>query len=242
MKKSVLPGICITIISGLLLPSCSVKNLPAVKPVGQMAFSAAVPSEYRIRPGDQLVIKFFYNPGLDEQVIVRPDGRISLQLAHEIMTTGLTPAQLTEKLTKIYSPLLHKAEITVMVSAFGGQEVFVDGEVNKPGMLSLASPMSVLQSLSQAGGIKDTAERRQILIVRRDFLPGNRPFVLSVNIDKVLDGTGTNQDIYLLPDDIVYVPKSRIADVNMWVDQYLRKNIPINVEAGGYYNFNRHTQ
>ncbi len=58
-------------------------------------------------------IKFFYNAELNEQVTVRPDGRISLQLAHEIMAAGLTPAELTDLLTRTYSSELDKPEITV---------------------------------------------------------------------------------------------------------------------------------
>lgn len=199
-----------------------------------------MPREYRIRPGDRLGIEFFYNPGLNDEVVVRPDGRISLQLAHEVTAAGLSPAELTDKLTRIYTPLLAKADITVTVRSFGGQVIYVDGEVNRPGMLNLISPTSVLQSLSEAGGVKDTAERRQILIIRRGA--GNRPFVLSVNIEKILDGTETGQDIGLLPYDIVYVPRSSIANVNLWVDQYLRKNIPINAGTGFFYDLNNNNR
>jgi len=204
--------------------------------------SAGVPNpseptqEYRIRAGDALDIKLFYNPELNEQVIVRPDGRIALQLTHEIMAAGLTPAALTDMLTKAYALELDKPAITVIVRSFGGQLVFVDGEVNKPGMLNMVAPMTVLQSLSQAGGMKDTAKRQQILVIRRGV--DNKPFVLMVNMEKVLDGTETSQDLHLLPDDIVYVPRSSIANVNVWVDQYLRKNIPIQAGAGYYYNYN----
>lgn len=190
--------------------------------------------EYKIQAGDQLDIKFFYNAELNEQVIVRPDGRISLQLVHEIMAAELTPAELTDLLTKAYSSELDKPEITVIVRSFSGQRVFIDGEVNKPGMLNLITPMTVLQSISEAGGVKDTAERKEILIIRRGL--DNKPVVLLVNMEKVIDGTETSQDLTLMPFDIVYVPKSSIANLNVWVDQYLRKNIPVG--AGVYYNLN----
>jgi protein involved in polysaccharide export with SLBB domain len=212
---------------------------PASSAAELMPSYVAQAQEYRIRSGDQLDIKFYYNPELNEQVPVRPDGRISLQLAHEIMAAGLTPAELTDVLTKTYASELDKPEVTVIVRSFGGQMVFVDGEVNKPGMLNLIAPMTVLQSLSQAGGVKDTAKRNEIVIIRRG--PDNKPIVLMMNMDKVIDGTETSQDVNLLPDDIVVVPKSSIANVNMWVDQYIRKNIPINVGAGYYYNYGHTT-
>jgi protein involved in polysaccharide export with SLBB domain len=193
---------------------------------------------YKIQAGDQLEIKFFYNRDMNEQVIVRPDGRISIQLAHEIKAAGLTPAELTDLLTKSYASELEKPEITVIVRSFGGQMVYVDGEVNKPGMINMIAPMTVLQSLSQAGGVKDTADRKEILIIRKGL--DNNPVVLMMNMDKVIYGVDTVRDLNLLPYDIVYVPKSSIANVNVWVDQYLRQNIPIGV--GTYYNLDKNNR
>jgi polysaccharide biosynthesis/export protein len=226
-------GIIILFVISLSLAACTT-SVRSSSPISSTA--EQIPSytaqEYKIQVGDQLDIKFFYNSALNEQVTVRPDGRISLQLVHEIMAAGLTPAQLTDLLTKKYVSELDNPEITVIVRSFSGQRVFIDGEVNKPGMLNLIVPMTVLQSISEAGGVKDTAERKQILIIRRGL--NNKPVVLIVNMEKVIDGTETSQDLHLLPSDIVYVPKSSIANLNVWVDQYLRKNIPIG--AGVYYN------
>lgn len=233
MNKKFIAVIIFIISLSLTACTASVNNSPpAASIVKQMPSYAAQSQEYRIRPGDQLDVKFFYNSNLNEQVVVRPDGRISLQLAHEIIVAGLTPAKLTDLLTKTYAAHLDKPEITVIVRSFGGQMVFVDGEVNKPGMINLIGPMTVLQSLSQAGGVKDTARRSEIIIIRLGF--DNKPVVLLVNMEKIIDGTETNQ--YIMPNDIVYVPRSAIANVNVWVDQYLRKNIPIGIGTGVYYN------
>jgi protein involved in polysaccharide export with SLBB domain len=188
--------------------------------------------EYSLQVGDQLDIKFFYNPELNEQVTVRPDGRISLQLAHEIMVAGLTPAELAELLTKKYAMEVKRPEITVIVRSFSSQKVYVDGEVSKPGMVPLVGTVTVLQTISQAGGVKDTARTTEVIVIRRGA--DNQPLAIAVNLDKAIDGTDMSQDIALRPFDIVYVPKSAIANVNVWVDQYIRKNIP--VYTGIYYN------
>ena len=218
----------------LFLTACvaSARNTPPVAaPSHQTPSSAQIP-EYQIRAGDQLDIKFFYNPDLNEQVFVRPDGRISLQLAHEIIAAGLTPAQLTDVLTAKYAEELDKPEITVIVRAFGGQRVYVDGEVNKPGIINLSTPMTVVQSLAEAGGVKDTARTSELVIIRRG--PDAKPIALVMDMEKVVDGTDMGRDLYLMPNDIVYVPRSRIANVNLWVDQYIRKNTPLPI--GMYYN------
>lgn len=170
-------------------------------------------------------VKFFYNPELNELVVVRPDGRISLQLANEIMVAGLTPAQVTEQLRKKYSVDIDKPEITVFVRTFTSQRIFVDGEVNRAGMVALSAPMTVLQSISQAGGFKDTASPDDVIIVRRNN--DNQLITIQAKLSRALDNTDLAQDLALLPNDIVYVPKSQIANINVWVDQYIRKNIPI---------------
>jgi polysaccharide export outer membrane protein len=108
----------------LILISCS----PVVKNPTSLDFHTIKTNfppeqEYKIQIGDQLDVKFFYNPELNEQVTVRPDGRISLQLVHEIIATGLTASELTDFLTKKYAPELKKPEITVIVRSFGAYKI-----------------------------------------------------------------------------------------------------------------------
>jgi polysaccharide export outer membrane protein len=165
-------------------------------------------------------------------VTVRPDGRISLQLVHEVQAAGLTPEQLRQVLQIKYGTHISQPEIAVLVRSFTAQKVFVDGEVAKPGLIPLTGQMTVLQSLAMAGGLKETARTYEIILIRRGS--ENRPVSMLVNVEKAIDGSDPSQDLSLLPADIVYVPKSPIANVNLWVDQYIRKNIPI--PFGLYYN------
>ena len=190
--------------------------------------------EYRIQVGDQLDIKFFYNSELNEQVTVRPDGRISLQLVHEIMATGLTPSELTQLLTQKYALELKKPEITVIVRSFGAHRIYVDGEVAKPGLFPLVGFTTALQAISQAGGMKDTARRSQVVIIRRG--EGDKPLVFQVDLGKAIDSTDISQDIALKPFDVVFVPRSVISNINIWIDQYIRKNIPVSTGFGFTYN------
>jgi polysaccharide export outer membrane protein len=191
--------------------------------------------DYKIQVGDELDIKLYYNPELNDRVPVRPDGRISLQLVGEIMVFDMTPAELTKLLMEKYSSELRKPDVTVIVRSFNAQKVFVDGEVYKPGLLTLTGPLTLLQSISMAGGVKDTARMNDLILIRRGI--DNKPMATTVDMTKILDGTGMAQDIQLAPYDIVYVPKSAIAHVNIWVDQYIRKNIPISTGFGFSYQF-----
>jgi polysaccharide biosynthesis/export protein len=194
--------------------------------------------EYRISPGDRLSIKFFYNTDLNQEVLVRPDGRISLPLVHEIMAAGLTPVELTDELTSGYAKHLEQPEITVMVNSFGGQRMYVGGEVGSPGMRDIVGPTTALQAIASSGGFRDTARRDEVVVIRRS--PENKPFVIALNLSKVMDGTDMSQDVYLVPYDIVIVPKSNIADVNLWVQQYITSNVaPLSPFTSWYFMINR---
>jgi protein involved in polysaccharide export with SLBB domain len=190
--------------------------------------------EYKLQPGDSLDIKFFYNQELNEQVIVRPDGRISLQLVREIRAAGLTPEELTNLLIKKYSAELLKPEITVIVRSFGGYKVYIDGEVNRVGMVNMSGPTTVMQSIAQAGGLKETARVNEIIVIR--YLSEGNYTIIPIDMEKVIDGTDFGQNILLKPFDIVHVPRSIITNINIWVDQYIRKNVPIPFSV--YYGFN----
>ena len=188
---------------------------------------ASVSPLYSIHAGDDLDIKFFYNPTLNESVTVRPDGHISLQLVQDLQAAALSTNELVAVLKKKYSSYLKNPEISVIVRSFESNKVYVDGEVAKSGMVEMSGDMTIMQSIAGAGGLKDTARRGDVLLIRRNGL--KRPFVYTVNLNAAMAGTDISQNVLLKPYDIVYVPKSTIANVNQWVDQYIRRNIPINV-------------
>jgi protein involved in polysaccharide export with SLBB domain len=188
-----------------------------------------IQSEYRLNPGDILDVKFFYNPELNETIMVRPDGRISLQLANEVMAAGLTPEELRKALSTKYAKEINKPEVSVIVRSFSMQRVYVDGEVFRPGMLPLAGPVTVHQAISAAGGFRETARRTDVIIIRQ---VQGRPVPLRVNMEEVLNNQDPSQDVLLAPFDIVYVPRSNVAEVNKWIDLYIRRNVPIGAGIG----------
>jgi protein involved in polysaccharide export with SLBB domain len=191
--------------------------------------------EYTIHPNDQLQIKFFYNPELNETVTVRPDGRITLQFAQDVMAAGITSKELKNILTEKYSTEFVDPEVSVIVQTYNGQVAFVDGEVSKPQMFNLLNygpEITVSQSIAIAGGLRDTARRHEVRVVRRK--KDKKPFVIPVNLDEIWNGTDISQDIVLQPYDIVYVPRSTISNVNLWMRQYIYNNFP----QGGRYYYN----
>lgn len=181
--------------------------------------------EYIIGPGDTLDIKFMYNPELNELTVpVRPDGRISLQLANDVQAAGLTPGQLRAALVEKYAAEIKKPEVAVIVKSFTAHKIFVDGEVVLPGMVELKGPMTVMQAISQARGMRETARLSNVIVIRKDF--EGKPMAANLDLRKVMNGTDLGQDIYLMPYDIVYVPKSNIARIDKFVDEYINRLVP----------------
>lgn len=225
----------------LLLQACSPQVYNTVPLGSPGTIAPPIQPEYKINAGDKLSIKLFYNPELNEEVVVRPDGRITLQLLKEIKVVGLTPAKLSEILTEGYSKYLAQSpEISVIVSSFVGNRIYVGGEVGggagagagAGSIRELDGPTTVLQEIMLAGGFKDTSDRNRVILIRKD--ENNKPIYMCLDIEKAMKGIDPNQDIYLQPYDMVLVPRSDIANVDLWVDQYIGKIIGP-VTMFGYY-------
>ncbi len=184
--------------------------------------------EYRIGVGDELDVKFAYNPELNEKVPVRPDGRISVPLAKQIKAAGLTTQEFEDLLSQKYATELKRPEVTVIVRGFNAQKVFVDGEVFRPTLVPLMGPLTTIQAIAQCGGFKDTARLSEVIVIRRTK---EKPEVTIVDLRKARNHEDSSQDILLMPFDIVYVPRSKIANVDLFVDLYIRRMIPFPLPA-----------
>lgn len=186
--------------------------------------------DYIIQVGDVMGIKFYYTPELNENVTVRPDGKISLQLIDEVLAAGLTPSKLDDLLTEKYSKILEHSEVTVIMRELVGQRIYVGGEVNSPGMIPASGRLTSLQAIFRAGGFKNTAELKSIVILRNEGY--DKPLFMTVNLAENLKSPYQHHDILLKPYDIIFVPKTKIAMLNQFVDQYIKKVIPVSMNVG----------
>jgi protein involved in polysaccharide export with SLBB domain len=215
-------------------PNTVVKPTPITE--FEKAARMAPQRDYLIGVGDVLDIKFTYNPELNElNVPVRPDGKISLQLAPDIQAVGLTSNQLRTSLVEKYAPEINKPEIAVIVRTFERNKIFVDGEVLFPGVVEIKGPVTLMHALALARGWRESARLSNIIVIRK----GVEGKTMSTNVDirKVLDGSDLSQDIQLIPYDIVFVPKSNIANVGKFVSEYINAVIPNRVPSfSSFYN------
>ena len=190
-------------------------------------------TDYIIQLGDVLDVKFYRHPDLNEKVRVRPDGKISLQLAGETLAVGLTPLELDETLTEKYSKWFNKIDVVVIVQELSGNKIYVGGEVNHPGLVTTFGNISALESIYLSGGFKETAYPGSVIIIRKG--PNNNRVILKLNLKAVMSGEAPEENILLKPYDVIYVPKSFIAKANKFVEQYIVKMIPGQLHGGFNY-------
>ncbi len=185
---------------------------------------------YRMQVNDLLEVKFWNLEELDTRVRVRPDGKISLPYVDDVPAAGLTPQELDDTLVDLYSSELANPEITVIVAETGAR-VYVGGEVPNEGPVPLTGRLTLLQAVQSAGGFLTTARRREILLIRRP--PDGEPVARSIDLRKVLSGEVPQADLTLENSDIVFVPRTKIANVNLFVQQYINQIIPVQGIATG---------
>lgn len=192
-----------------------------------------VVEEYQFQVGDEFDISFFENDNLNQTVIVRPDGKISLPLLENIFVLSLTPSQLDEIITERYREKLRKPEVTIILRQFAVQKVYIAGEIFNPGVIQLTRGMTLLQSIFHAGGFKNSAKLKSVIVIRNN---DNKPELNSIDIDKILYKA---EDRFLLqPYDVIYVPKTVITKVDDFVDQYINKLMPDFIRAGFNFVYN----
>lgn len=241
MNRYLLYGLTLFLFLAAL--GCSGAGVPAGQDTLEPRASATNESgEYMLQEGDALDIKFYYNPELNELVTIRPDGRISLQLIGEVDAAGLSPSELRSVLIERYTGLLRNTEVAVIVKEFAAQKVYVGGEVNSPGIVPIYNGMTSLQAILRAGGWRNTAEHRSVVVIRGQGT--EKPLFMNVNLGNELGPSAQHNDVMLQPYDVVFVPKTTIARMNQFVDQYIDKLIPISRSVGfsWIYNLNPEIQ
>jgi polysaccharide export outer membrane protein len=223
-------------LSGGMLGGCTELAVSVSKPTPLARFvqlSAAYKGQsYRLMSGDQLTMRCYYNPQLDEDIQVRPDGNISLSLVGELRASGRTAAELSAEITKAYSQYFVKPTAVVIVRQFSGHRVFTGGELHTPGQFSLLTgARTVLESISASGGVTPDGTLTHVILIRR--LPSQvKPMVAELNVANALSGDDLSQDVTLMPNDFVYVPRSGAADFNAAMQQYVFRNLNLGTSAG----------
>ena len=186
--------------------------------------SAATPAmPYQLQVGDVLQTDFTVDPALDQQAVVMPDGRVSFAYASDTPAAGLTLPELRHMVAA-------RAGITdpgfdVVLRSSIGTRVYVLGEVTNPGEVLVTGDISALGAVSRAGGFKLTAQKGEVLLLRRTTF--DHPNAYAINLAAALDGTVPEDDVPLQTYDVIYVPRDRAGNLSE-VFERIRQAVPFN--------------
>jgi polysaccharide biosynthesis/export protein len=200
-----LSGVMAVTLIAALSPGLAEAQTAGQKTGGRPASQSVVtpPPDYVIGADDALNIVFWREQDMSAEVVVRPDGHISLPLLNDVKAVGLTPEQLRVTLNEAAKKFVEEPNATVVVRAINSRRVFVQGSVMRGGPYPLSAGMTVLQALALAGGVTEFANAKNISVVRNED-GASKSF--KFNYKDVLEGKNLQQNIVLRPGDSILVP------------------------------------
>jgi polysaccharide export outer membrane protein len=171
---------------------------------GPVPPAQVVADSYRLQPGDLLEISVWKEESLRREVLVRSDGGLSFPLAGDLSVSGLTPDDVRHELEARLGKFIPDVTVSVAVQQINGNQVFVVGRVNRPGVFKFDRPVDVMQALSLAGGATEFAGVDAIRILRRGADGHQHTFDFAYS--DVARGRHLEQNIVLKSGDTVVVP------------------------------------
>jgi protein involved in polysaccharide export with SLBB domain len=205
----------------LLTASAQGQETPPATP--SVVYSDATPA-YRFYPGDEIDITVFSAPELTRAVTVGPDGRVAMPLIGAVRAADLTAEELRDALVSAYSAHLRMPELSVTPRTYGSRQAFVGGEVARPGIYDMPANIDAFQAVALAGGFLPSARRGDVLVLSR---AGGATQVTEIDLSPRAMRRGFPDAQPLQRYDVVYVPRSPISQVNLFMQQYVRDALPI---------------
>jgi polysaccharide export outer membrane protein len=202
-QKVVTAAFAVMVLAG---PAAAQSTPPSATPPGPARVPAeapVTPEDYVIGPNDLLTISFWRDDTMTTDVLVRPDGRITLPLLNDIMAAGLTPEALGARITEAATKFLPDPSVVVIPKQINSRMVFITGMVGKGGPYPLMQPTTVMQLIAMAGGVSEWAKEDRIVILRSE---GGKELRFRFNYKQVLEGKNPQQNILLKPGDTVIIP------------------------------------
>lgn len=199
-------------------------------PAPEVVYSDSTPA-YRFYPGDEIDIAVFSAPELTRTATVGPDGRIALPLVGAVRAADLTAEELHDVLVAQYASHLRMPELTVTPRTYGSRQVFVGGEVARPGIYDMPANIDAFQAVTLAGGFLTTAHRSDVLVLSR---ANGVSEVTEIDLSARAMRQGFPGAWPLQRYDVVFVPRSPIGQVNLFMQQYVRDALP--VQFSFYYD------
>jgi polysaccharide export outer membrane protein len=166
-------------------------------------FSFCFGQDYRIGAADVIEVLVWNEPNFSREVVVRPDGKISLPAVGDVQVEGLTPEALSKNLQEALAHYIKIPKVSVIVKLVNSSKVYVLGQVKNPGAFPLQGDMTILQAIAQAGGFTDWAKKGGVILLRKTKEGDQR---IVVNLRKIIKGSKGVEDVRLQAGDRINVP------------------------------------
>jgi polysaccharide biosynthesis/export protein len=159
--------------------------------------------------------------GSQQAVIVKPDGTIDLPLVRErVVCAGHTIPEIERTINKLYrNGILEHAVVSVALALANSRNFYALGEVGAQGAFAINQPITAVHALAMAGGVKDTADLTSVILISKDI--NGKPIGRRLDLKRVFDVGDMGSAIMIKPYDVIYVPKTYISDIRLFIDQYL---------------------
>lgn len=174
------------------------EKTPAAGDATKAAAAPVDPKTYVIGAEDVLFVSVWREPEFTRQVVVRPDGKISLNLISDVQAAGLTPEQLGGRVKEALQKIMNTPDVSISVIQVNSKKYYMNGEIGRPGPYPMPVPVTILEALSNAGGFRDFANKKKVVILR-----GSKR--LYFNYTEVVKGKKMEQNIVLQPGDQIFV-------------------------------------
>jgi polysaccharide export outer membrane protein len=157
--------------------------------------------------------------GQAKMMMVGPDGNIYLPMLKGIKAAGKTIDELKEDVTKEYRREFNNLQVSFLIESITGNRIFVFGEVRTPGVITSGKPLTAVQAIASAGGILPTGSWEKVKVMH--WNDKNETELRTVNVNNVMMNMKLEEDLILPPNSVVYIPKTTIAKLDQFVDQYI---------------------
>ena len=225
--------ICLTPLALILAACQTVEPAPSPHfPVMDWRHEDGRDKAYLLAPGDTLQVIFHTAPELDREIRIAPDGSIRLPYIGAVQASARTAGEVRSALLEAYAGELRDPDIDVIPTGFDSQRIFVGGEVESPGMMELPGQIDPLQAIIMAGGFTEGARPDYVALMRR--MPGGQVMTAVVDVHAGLNDPRLADWTPLRRFDVVYVPRSAIAEENLFMQQWVRSALPIDFSL--YYD------
>ena len=191
------------------------------------------PEQFQVGPGDKISIQVWRHDDLNMDVTIAPDGTISFPLVGTLKVAGMTYGQIRDALTSAITTYYTEPQVSVNIIELHSQKVLVLGEVTTPAVLQLNNQMSILEALTQVGGINQYSRTSNVLLVRGGM---DQPQLYTVNVDSIFTQGRMDQMVYLQQGDIVVVPTRTITNASRFFREVSSVLAPFVAGAAIYRN------